>query len=281
MNRAGYLGPEGTFSHLALTAYAKKVSVDQAIPYPTFWDICQAYKNKALDMMILPVENMIEGQVNEPLDLLLSLDSGRITGEIIMPINHCLLAKKGTVKQDIQVVASHPQPLKQCYHYLLQSFPNPVVQITESSTSQAAKNVADNIYSKTAAAIGNELLADLYHLEKIEENIQDTPHNVTRFWIVSNHVTVTTGKDRTSFVFGTQKDEPGSLVRILNYFAMAEINLTKILSRPTKSTLGEYLFFVDCEGHIEDDKVKPVFEKVKQTAAYFKWLGSYPQGELS
>ena len=280
MKRAGFLGPNGTFSHLALDEFITEYPVEECLPFTDFIELYAAFENGKVDLIIVPVENMIEGQVNEPLDRLLTLKKGTITNELVLPIHHDLMGLPGAKKETITTVVSHPQALKQCATYLQENLSHPH-QLNANSTAQAALHLSQKIYGEDVAIIGNRLLASLYNLETIDKNIQDRSHNKTRFWIISNDKTQPTATDRTSFVFGTQKDEPGSLVRILNVFADAGINLTKILSRPTKSSLGEYLFFIDCEGHIDDNTLKPVFKAVKESAAYFKWLGSYTRRKFT
>ena len=154
----------------------------------------------------------------------------------------------------------------------------PGISIVEATSSANAAELAS--HDNDAAAIAGELAAEMYCLEFVEKSIEDNKNNYTRFLVISNEFPDKTGKDKTSIMFSI-KDRPGALYNILEPFKKAKINLTKIESRPSKRKAWEYIFFVDMEGHVEDKKLKGVIEEMKDNCLYLKFLGSYPQGDLS
>lgn len=271
MKRIGYLGPKGTFSHEALKKYIQGqecISVD----YASIPEIFVAFSQNMLDEAIVPMENSIEGAVNATMDMI-SQDTGlMIKGEIIIPVRACLLAKKGTDTADIRLVLSHPQPLGQCRGFLCSSLPH-VQTKAVPSTAAAAEEVAAG--SGDIAAIASRTAAEVYGLEVIKENIQDYDNNYTRFIIIAREDAARTGKDKTSIVFSTE-DAPGSLYRVLGIFSLWDINMTRIESRPAKNKLGRYVFFVDVEGHREDEDLRDALTMVRKKTSFLRILGSYP-----
>jgi len=226
-----------------------------------------------IDEAVVPIENSIEGSVNIKIDLLIKEKDIKIKGEIILPVRHCLFSKKVYSLEQIKIVYSHSQALYQCREFLYNKIPDAVLKET-ASTSQAAKRV---IKSKTpTAAIGSKRLAEIYNLVMLSENIQDFPENYTRFIVISKTDCLPTGCDKTSLVFSTE-NKPGSLYRVLGFFAGKNLNLTKIESRPSKRVLGEYIFFLEVEGHREDKILKKVLKRVKENSTFYKLLGSYPR----
>lgn len=271
MKRVGYLGPKGTFSHEALKKYIgskKCVSVDFAsIP-----EIFMAFAQNMLDEAVVPLENSIEGAVNATMDMI-SQDTGlMIKAEIIIPVRACLLAKKGTDIADIRFVLSHPQPLGQCRRFLCSSMSHAQTKAV-SSTAAAAEEAAAG--SGDIAAIASRTAAEVYGLDILKEDIQDQDNNFTRFIIIAKDDAARTGNDKTSIVFSTE-DAPGSLYRVLGIFSLWDINMTRIESRPAKNKLGRYIFFVDIEGHREDENLRDALTMVKKKTSFLRILGSYP-----
>ncbi|HHY45951.1 MAG TPA: prephenate dehydratase [Firmicutes bacterium] len=174
-------------------------------------------------------------------------------------------------------ILSHPQALAQCRNYLAAHFPNATQRAT-TSTAEAAREVASRKGAKPfCAAIGTLRAAQLYGLSIIARDIQDVPENETRFILLARGKRAPrTGHDKTSIAFSTVRDRPGALYSILEEFAVRSINLTKIESRPTKRMLGEYIFFVDCEGHEDDPAVREAIKALEPKTSYIKILGSYP-----
>jgi prephenate dehydratase len=273
--KLGYLGPEGTFSYFVAahleTSLGHDVELQAGASIPALFEHLSQGK---VDMALVPVENSVEGSVTTTMDALVDLDGFTIQHEIIEPISHSLMAKKGTEPSSITTIISHPQPLGQCRHYLHSAFPGIPLE-PRLSTAAASVEAAQK---EGVGVIGHQHLAKLYNLDILETNIQDSKTNQTRFLLLSKEASPPSGKDKTSIVFSTGKDQPGSLVRILQLFSEAGINLTRIESRPTKLELGEYVFFVDCEGHQDEAPLSTVLEDVKSIALYFKALGSYKQG---
>jgi prephenate dehydratase len=271
MKRIGYLGPRGTFSHEAMKKYtgqAPYISRD----FPTIPDIFAAMQDGQLDEAIVPIENSLEGAVNVTMDMM-TQDTGLwIKAEIVIPVREHLLAKKGSDISKIRMVLSHPQPLGQCRKFLAEHLPDAVIKAAHS-TAAAAGEVAAG--TGDTAAIGSRAAAEVYGLEILKEDIQDHDNNYTRFIVLGRSDAERTGNDKTSLIFSTE-DKPGSLYRILQIFNLWDVNMTRIESRPARSGLGSYIFFVDVLGHREDEDLRDALTMVKRKTSYFKILGSYP-----
>ena len=220
---------------------------------------------------IVPIENSIEGPVGITLDSLAHKYDLNIFKEIIISINQNLIVNPGTEMEDIEDVYSHSQAISQCQEFIRKNQIQPHYAV---STANAAKSI---IGDKTKAAIGNSMAADLYGLEILEANIQDTDNNETRFVVVSNDYHEPTGKDKTSIIFSIYEDKPGGLYNILGIFQKNNINLTKIESRPSKKGLGKYLFFVDFNGHVDSDLIQNILNEIDENTYFLKILGSYPE----
>ncbi|WP_418791269.1 prephenate dehydratase [Phosphitispora sp. TUW77] len=268
----GYLGPAGTYCEEALSVYLggknyKAVScsgIDKVIFSLLADDITHG---------MVPLENSTEGTVNVTLDLMMTAPELKITGEIIMPIRHNLLARPGTKKEAVTAVISHPQALAQCRKYLTENLPQ--VSVYEvGSTAEAARITAGN--GDCIAAIGNEAAAARYGLEIIDRDIHDCKENCTRFVVLSKQENTAVSADSKTSLVISITDRPGGLYQVLKEFALNNINLTRIESRPAKRSLGEYLFFIDLVGHLEDPVIKNCLEAVKDMSASFRILGCYP-----
>lgn len=261
-----FLGPKGTFTHEAANMIG-----DELIPYCTIPAVLESVANNETAYGIVPIENSIEGPVGITLDSLAHKFDLNIYREIIIPINQNLIVNPGTRIEDIEDVYSHAQAIAQCQEFISQNEIQPHYAV---STANAAKNIVGD---KTKAAIGNSKAAELYGLEILKRNIQDTDNNETRFVVVSNNAHERTGKDKTSLIFSIYEDRPGGLYKILGIFQKNNINLTKIESRPSKKGLGKYLFFIDFEGHVDEDIVKDIIKEIGENTYFLKVLGSYPQ----
>ena len=264
--KIGFLGPKGTFTEEAASLiHGSKVAFD------SITEVFDAVKTKNVDVGVIPIENSIEGSLGLTLDLLVHQYSLKIKREIILPISHNLLIDADADLEDIEVVYSHYQPLSQCRRFLENL--GTTTQATPS-TAAAAEMILDH---KNAAAIGTRRAAELYGLKIIAKDIQDHQNNMTRFVVVSYDDHPPTMMDKTSIVFYLFQDRPGGLYEILGVFAQAKINLTKIESRPSKEKLGNYIFFIDFEGHREDLEIQNVLNTIRSKVAYLKILGSYPR----
>ncbi len=262
----GTLGPEGSFSEKAAKQWNYKAEIRY---YDDIPDTVDALLRNEVDYSIVPIENSLEGSITLTLDLLME-QRLKIAGEVIVQVKHCLLSKGK--RSDIKILMSIPQALSQCKKYIKENFKNIEIRST-LSTSQAAKLASE---SKDIAAIASEESADIYGLEILDENIQDGNENFTRFIVIGKASPHATGNDKTSIIVYLERNMPGALYEILGEFAKNKIDLTKIESRPTKKVLGDYLFYIDLKGHIEDRTIKDTLDKVKTKVGMLKILGSYP-----
>ena len=261
-----FLGPKGTFTHEAASILG-----DDLIPYCTIPAVMESVKNGECSLGIVPIENSIEGPVGITLDSLAHKFDLKIYKEIIIPINQNLIVNPGTKMEDIKDVYSHSQAISQCQEFISKHNIQPHYTI---STANAAKNIVGD---KSKAAIGNAMVVDLYGLEILQSDIQDTDNNETRFVVLSKENHEMTGKDTTSIIFSIYEDRPGGLYRILGIFQKHNVNLTKIESRPSKKGLGKYLFFVDFNGHKDEEIIQNIIDEIDENTYFLKVLGSYPE----
>lgn len=270
--KVGILGPRGTYAELAARTHFKDKA--DIVPYPTITDVAEAVARREVNVGIIPVESSHGGSVGEALDASAWVNV-KVQAEIVVPISHSLLGVKGAKLRNITQVLSHPQALAQCRDFLHKNIPNAEL-IGTTSTAKAAEQVG-KLKQTHMAVVGPKALARLYRLQVIHDKIRTGETNLTRFLCLADKDNKRTGHDKTSIVFYTAADKPGILYKILGEFASRKINLTKIESRPSKKALGDYLFFIDLEGHREDTKVKEALSGVKKNAAMLKVLGSYPK----
>jgi prephenate dehydratase len=271
--RVAYLGPPGTFSEEAVSR-CDLARDGEAIPYPTFVDAYDALLARAVDAALLPIENSIEGAVSTVLDLLIQKPGPRIRREVLLPVRQHLLARPGTRLEDVRRVLSHPQPFGQCTRFLRERLPHAALE-SQTSTAEAARKVAAG--EPGAAAIGSRAAAERYGLAMLAEAIQDSDENVTRFVLLAPSDEAPTGADRTSIAFTLDRDRPGGLHEVLGELARRGINLSKIESRPTKRTMGHYVFYVDFEGHRADPACADALAGVLGRVHTLYLLGSYPR----
>lgn len=283
--KIGYLGPEGTFSEEASKLYIKKlVGKNELYPYSTIHDLLYAADRNQIKEAIVPIENSIEGTISIVTDMLAREVDLKIKYEIVIPVYHYLIAQKGTKLSEVTDVISNPQVLDQSKDFIRKHIPKAKLHLAYSS-SDAVRQVATSLGEKIIAhgkvkgsifaAVGTANSAKMYDLKILARKI-NAKENKTRFTVLAKQDHVRTGRDKTSIVFSTMKDQPGSLHDILSVFAVRNINLTKIESRPSKKTLGDYYFFADMEGHRQDKAIAEALQEVKKKASFVKWLGSYP-----
>lgn len=266
--KVAVLGPKGTFSEEA----ALKFGARELVLSHDIEGIFDEVLKGSVACGMVPVENSLEGSVAMTLELLLRKDV-KICGEVVLNISHHLLALPGTRLEDIKEVVSHPHAVGQCKAFLRRLG---VRTRDTSSTAEAAKEVADGGLASTGA-IAPRLAAELYGLEVLEENVQDEGPNKTRFLVIAPRDHEKTSRDKTSLILGL-RDRPGALHDALGVFADEGINLTRIESRPSRKALGEYLFYLDLEGHRQDPRVRSALKSLEGKAAFLKVLGSYPRG---
>lgn len=266
--RIATLGPEGTFSNEAVLKYNKKASI---VFQKTIWDVFEAVKLKNTDIGIVPIENSIAGTEGLTLDSLMEFDLN-ILGELVLEIKHNL-ASSGPIK-GIKTVYAHPQAHAQCERYLRENLPH--AEVIHTSSNGKSAELLSKTKDKDKAAVIPKLAANKYKLKIIKEAIQDNKFNVTRFIVIGENGARKTGKDRTSIAIYPQVDRPGLLYELLGEFAERRINLTKIESRPSKGKLGDYLFFIDMQGHKDEKRIKDAFSVIEKSF-FLKVLGSYPR----
>lgn len=266
--RLALLGPKGTFTE---EAALKADSEAEKIYCQTIEEVFETVADGRAEMGIVPVENSLEGSVFATLDMLLSTDVS-ICREVVLNISHSLMALPGVEIDGVDEVISHPHALAQC-RGLLKTFSG-VKTRNFPSTAEAAREVAVKKLGSTAA-IAPRIAAEIYGLKILQTDVQDEETNQTRFFVISNNCLEASGQKKTSIVFGLI-DRPGALYEILGHFSKAEINLTKIESRPTKKSLGDYIFFIDFMGAAEDEKIARLLKTVQGLTSYYKVLGSYP-----
>ena len=271
--KVGVLGPRGTYADISART---QFSDSKIVYYPTITDVVEAVAHEKVEIGVIPLESLREGSVGEALDAIAWHDV-KIQSEMVVPITHSLLGVPGAKIGQITQVLSHPQAIAQCREFLQKNLPKAEL-IEMSSTAKAAEQVSKLQQPHIAAicALATVEIYD-YELEVLKDEIQKGEINLTRFVCVAKKDSKPTGHDKTSIVFSTAEDRPGILYEILGEFAARNINLTKIESRPSKKVLGDYLFFVDFEGHREDSRQREALETIKKKVAMLKVLGSYPK----
>lgn len=268
--KIGYLGPQGTFSEMAMLSYCDKMTVEQ-VPFSSISDAVWAVQEGAVHEAVVPVENSLEGTVYTTLDMLAHEVELLIKQEIVIPVRQALLSKERIGPADIKQVYSHPQGIGQCMQFIRKHLPQAEIKFT-NSTSEGAMIAAEK---PGAAAIGTVRAAELYGLQVLAEGIQDKSDNCTRFLVLGKKDHTPTGRDKTSLIIALP-DTPGSLYTMLGEFAGRCINMQKIESRPFRKVLGEYIFFIDVNGHRQDSQLAEAIAAVHAKSDYVKMLGSYP-----
>jgi prephenate dehydratase len=268
-----FFGPSGTFTEEALLSQADLAAGDR-VPYASIPDVLAAVEGGAHELGVVPIENSIEGSVSVTLDTLVFEHDLLIQREVDLPISLNLFAKPGTALGDVTTVLSYPHAIAQCREWLSKKLPDATI-VAANSTAEAAQRVSRSKRSDQAA-IGNALAARIYGLRKLAAEIEDHPENQTRFVVVGTGIPAPTGHDKTSVVCFQRADRPGSLLGILQEFAARSLNLSKLESRPTKQSLGDYCFLIDFEGHVADELVADCLRTLAAKQARVKFLGSYP-----
>ncbi|ABZ84482.1 chorismate mutase/prephenate dehydratase [Heliomicrobium modesticaldum Ice1] len=272
----GYLGPEGTFSEEAARAFFLPDTTLR--PFSSISAVYEALSLWEIEAAILPLENSIEGTINQTLDELVENPGLFIFGELILPVHNHLLVPPGVDWTRVVEVYSHPQPLAQCRRFLEAKLPNARLIATASTVEGAKKALELTVPEAPRAAVGSAFAARRLGLQIAQSDIQSRPNNKTRFVVVGRQLTEPTGNDKTSLVCSLPQDRPGGLYAILKEFAEREINLTRIESRPTKHELGQYLFFIDFVGHQRDRTVAEALNAIGQFTTLTRVLGSYLRG---
>lgn len=267
--RVAYLGPAGTFSHLAARETFGSLADFEAVA--TIGDVFAAVERGEADHGVVPVENTTEGVVSQTLDALLE-SSLPLCGEWLLRVAHNLLTRAESLEA-VARIASHPQPLAQCRAWLDRHLPN-AERIEVASTAEAARLAARD---PSVAAVGSALAAELEGLEVRASGIEDRRDNTTRFLVVGGDPPPPSGSDLSTAAYTVRKGESGALHKLLEPFARRGVNLTSIQARPMKGTPWEYVFFLDVEGHASEPEVKAALEEAALLANSHRLLGSFPR----
>jgi len=265
--KVAYLGPAGTFSHAAVAKHFG--SFVDMVPLATIDEIFRAVEGGQADFAVVPVENSTEGAVGRTLDLMCLTDLS-VCGEVKLRIQQNLLSRERKLA-DITRIYSHAQSLAQCVHWLATHLPS-VPRVAVSSNAEAARLAATETGT---AAIAGENAAAIYGLSILAPHIEDEPNNTTRFWVLGRQKVGASGRDETSLVMSCP-NRPGAVHALLEPLARHEVSMTRFESRPARTSLWEYLFFVDLVGHRDDPKLSAALSELAQKAPFLKLLGSYP-----
>ncbi len=292
--RIGYFGPEGTFTHEAVSAATRVLDV-QLVPLRTIYDTVLAVHDGLVDRALVPIENSLEGSVNATLDTLaIDTDDVAIVGELVHPIRQCLITRRPIALTEVEVVVSHPQPLGQCSRFVRTRLPQARV-LTATSSAEAVRMVAER--DGAWAALGTPYAAEVYDCKVLLAGVEDVDGNETRFvWLARANGPIGGGPIgggpesrpgraagaapepfKTAIVFwGAGSESPGWLVACLTELASRAVNLTRIESRPRKQGLGSYMFFADLDGRDDDADVADALAALRERVEVLRVLGSFP-----
>ncbi|MCJ7559759.1 prephenate dehydratase [Candidatus Bathyarchaeota archaeon] len=267
--RVAFQGERGAYSESAVyTFFGASVDVK---PCRDLAEVFENVDKQETQSGVVPVENSLEGSVNQTYDLFLTHDL-KVCGEIILRISHCLIANPNTTLEAVKTVYSHPQALAQCRSFLERLGRELIPTYDTAGSVKMLKEKG----LKDAAAVASERAAELYGMKILAREIEDNPANYTRFFVLSKEDSPMTGRDKTSIIFAAAHT-PGSLYHALGEFAKRNINLAKIESRPTRQTPWEYNFYLDFEGHRTEENCAAALRALEKGAAFLKILGSYPR----
>jgi chorismate mutase/prephenate dehydratase len=265
--QVAFQGEKGAYSESAV--YSFFGSATDIKPCRDLSEVFETVKNEETDYGVVPIENSLEGSVNQTYDLFLEHDL-QVCGEIVLRIVHCLIAHPGTSLDHVKKVYSHPQALAQCKKFLEQLS----CQLIPAFDTAGSVKMIKEEGVRDAAAIASETAAKIYAMEIVAKEIEDSPNNYTRFFVLSKHDSPYSGEDKTSMIFSA-KNTPGALYQVLEEFAERKIDLTKIESRPTKKTPWEYNFYLDFKGHRNEERCKQALTNIRNKTLFIKILGSY------
>lgn len=273
-----YLGPEGTYSHEAANAFAEQLGGPdkvELVPCVSFTEVFEAVDRGRCEYGVVATENSLEGPVTATLDNFAFNTSAIMLGVHVVDIHHCLIVNPEAKREDIDTIASHAQGIGQCRRFLASNFPT-ATTITTPSTAQSVKLAMEK---PNVAAIANEYAANLYGARVVERDIEDRFGNQTSFSLIARPGTPAPLKGteyKTSVALFMREDRPGTLMMILSEFLYAGINISMIQSRPTKQALGDYMFFLDLDGHMDSPAMQTALNCLRLKLREVKILGCYP-----
>ena len=262
-----YLGPQGTYSQeAAIRHFGGSIDTRSCA---TIDEVFKQVESGATGYGVVPVENSTEGAIGRTLDLLLTTPA-KVCGEIMLPVRQCLMSKAKN-RAAIKKVYSHTQSLAQCQHWLMRHLPGaePIAVVSNAEAALRASRDAK------AGAIASKTAADLYKLNLLARDIQDESSNTTRFLVLSREAVAPSGHDKTSLILST-RNLPGAIHDLLSPLAKNGVSMTRLESRPAKTGLWEYVFYIDIDGHVRDAKVAQALAEIERKASFLKNLGSYP-----
>ena len=272
--KIAFLGPIGTYSDEASYLYAPNA---ERMPFASLGLVMSALEEGNVDEAVVPIENSLGGTVIEVVDFLIASEKSQIKGEFLLPIDHCLITRPGVKLSDIRVVVSKQEALTQCRQFLAREL-RFAEQVPATSTALAVVDLKEA--DDRTAAIGPRRAAELAGLPVLAHGIQDRKNNVTRFAVLAVSSMPPSGSDKTTIAFDFDKpDAPGLVYGAMRPFADRGINLTKIESRPTGTGMGNYIFLLDLEGHIDEPHVQQAITELQGHTSTFKVLGAYPRAE--
>ena len=274
--RYAYLGPAGTFTEAALLSLPEADRIE-GVPCASVPAAFDAVRSGDCEAAVAAMESSVEGAVTATMDDLASGEQLMIVREVLLPISFALLVRPGTTLESVKTVSSHPVAEPQCRRWLAEHLPE-VRWEAAASNAEAARQVHEGVYD---AALAGAFTAARYGLEVLHDAIHDNLGAQTRFVLVTRpgKPTAPTGLDKTSITVGLRDNHPGELMEILEEFAGRGVNLCRIESRPTGQAMGRYYFFIDCEGHIQDERVAEALLGLRRNSTRLRFLGSYPRAD--
>jgi len=270
--QVAYLGPEGTFTQAASIKHFGHAAI--CVPQTTIDAVFAQVESGECNYGVVPVENSTEGMVSHTLDSF--MDSPlKISGEVEMRIGHHLLVAPDTDAASVTRICAHQQALAQCRNWLDKHWPN-VEREAVSSNGEAARRALEE---PGVAAVAGDMAAELYQLDKLAEHIEDYADNTTRFLVIGREEVPPSGHDKTSIVVSS-RNKPGALFTLLEPFRRGGVSLTRIDTRPSRTEKWAYVFFIEFEGHVQDDNIATILAELEEQSILLKPLGSYPQAVL-
>ena len=262
-----FLGPRGTFSEeAALKHFGGQV---RSLPCASIDEVFRQVEAQQVGYGVVPVENSTDGAVGRTLDLLLAM-AVHICGEVLLPVHQCLMSKSA-LSEPIRKIYAHAQSLAQCHEWLNQNLPH-AERVSVVSNAEGARQASLETHS---AALGSQAAAAAYQLNVLFANIEDQPDNTTRFLVIANQEAAPSGRDKTSLAMSTL-NRPGAMHDLLAPLAEHGVDMTRMESRPSRTGMWEYVFFVDLKGHQREAPVARALEELRSRASFLKILGSYP-----